>query len=407
MKKLTKASLAALSLAAILSTVACGGGSKPSDQPSQAQEQATNKPAGYTDHFPASNGFPSDWNEGAGWQTGSDPKFINLFGNYVTFLEGKTVVVADGKGEKKASFNAPDNMADATLTLRTIYSDDHQYLAVIYNGTEKVDASSVKKTKDPISTVRVLDSDANELWNKNFQSKTGVAEDVIYIAKDDSETPTRALNIETGKEEVVTPPAGSKWAGRFDGVDIFKAESKTNSGSGELSGEGWTYKANTEETSLSTASTKQPKRFGNMLEVERALTATDKKVKCDVIDPHNGKVIDLGKYNELCLTPKVLSADGNFIYFTANTSDSKVIRGIVSLSDKEFFGIGDDIDFTPTAISNDGIVYGKSGDSVAMFDFRKDTEPKKIADATMSPVKLSPSGLAVFDGGYFVVKKQL
>ena len=408
MKKLTRASLAALTLAAVLGTVACGGGEKPAeDQTAQSQEQHPNKPAGYKDKFEAAIGFPAEWNEGAGWQTDADLKNVNFFGDHVAFVQSdRSVMVADGKGEKKHNFTAPEDMTDASLTLRTIYRDGDQFLVVIYNGTAKVDASSVKKTTDPISTVRVLDSGANELWNKTFQSKTGVAEDVIFLAKDDNETPTRAVNVETGKEEVVTAPKGSKWAGRFDGVDVFKSDAVENNGLGELSGEGWTYAANTESTSLSTAATKQPKRFGNMLQVERALTETDKKKKCDVVDPHTGKVVDLGRYNEMCVEPLITSPDRNFIYFSSGTEISgDVVRGIVSLSDKEFFNIGEDIEFAPTAISNDGMVYGKSGESVAVFDFKKDTEPKKVADALVAPVKLSPSGLALFDGGYFVVKK--
>jgi hypothetical protein len=181
---------------------------------------------------------------------------------------------------------------------------------------------------------------------------------------------------------------------------VFAKNLKNDATKGSLTNGIWSYDAAAED-SLTTAATKAPVGFGRMIIAERADSGDGKKA-CDVLDPQTGKAVDLGVASGACLTEEFTSPDGNYVYFEG---EGGVDSGIVSLADKQIFSITDDIEFVPTAIANDGSVYGRSGSSAALFNFKKDTEPKKIENATEAPILVSPSGLAVFEGGTFVVKK--
>lgn len=403
MKNFTRMTLAAVALTGVLGITACGGGEKPADQNQGDQAQnAGNRPEGWTDKFAPELAFPSEWKEGSGWKATVDDENLVSIGDYIAYVdtEKRAVIAVDGKGEKKLTVDPSGELADgAETTLKTILSEGKTHLVVVQSGTSKEDPSSVKKSGAK-SLVKVYDTDLKELWSKSFPHQVTVLNDAIVAKSSDAETAGGIIGVQTGELRQVATPAGYVWAGRFDNVDIFSKSLADNATKGELTNGIWKYEAGV-DGSLTTADTVAPAAFGKMVIAERGLDADGDKA-CDVLDPQTGKTVDLGTASGACLTEGFSSPDGNYVYFEGSGSAKD---GIVSLSEKRIFTITDDIEFEPTSVSNDGIVYGRSGSNAAVFDFKKDTEPKKIADATESPILVSPSGLAVFEGGTFVVKK--
>lgn len=401
LKNFTRKTLTAVALAGMLGLTACGGGEKPADQnPTQAQN-TSNKPEGFIDKMDGSLGIPSEWNEGAGWTASIDNKDLVSFGDYIGYVDltKRTVLVVDGKGEKKLTVDPSGELADdAENSIRTVLSDGKQYLVVTQTGTSKEDPSSVKKIGTK-SVVKVYDTELKEVWSKTFPHLVSVLNDAIVAKSADDEKTGGIIGVQSGELRQVATPANHVWAGRFDNVDVFAKNLEPNATKGELTNGIWTYEAAV-DSALTSQATKPPAPFGKMIIAERA--SLDGQEKCDVLDPQTGKAVDLGVASGACLTEGFTSPDGNYVYFEG---EGGVDDGIVSLEDKQIFSITDEFDFVPTSISNDGVVYGKSSSNAAVFNFKKDTEPKKIQDATEAPIMVSPSGLAVFDGGKFVVKK--
>lgn len=413
MKNITRSSLVAISLAATLGLTGCGisqsdmGVGAGSSNPSQSQksEENPNKPVVWTEKLDGSLHLPPEWNEGAGWKASVKTGSLTSIGEYVAYVEnsnGKALVI-DGKGDKKFSTDSDGEFeGGATSTLKSVRQDGKDYLAVVQSGEAKKDPSSVKKA-GPQSIVHVFDSEMNEKWSKTFPGYINLQNDMIAIAGPavaaGTSTTSSYIDIETGESKVLTVPTGYNWVGRYDGVDIFSLISATG-GKGELTNGVWKV-TTVSEMGLSSDSTPAPKSFGSMIQTKRPAVDGRDSNACDLIDPKTGKVFDIGVATGSCITEVFSSPDDNYIHFRGGGGTND---GVLSIKDKQVFFITSDIEFTPTSVNNDGLVYGKSGDGVALFDFKKDTEPK-IHDAKRAPIMVAKNGIAGFSEDYFAVKK--
>jgi len=398
LKNIARSSVAALALVALFGLTACGGGDKPAAQPSPSQTQnqdTANKPEGWTSKLDASIGFPAGWNESAGWKASIDRNSLVSIGDYLAYLDNSKnkVFVVDAKGDKKFTTN-DENQFDGTpsTSVSVVHKDGKAFLVTIQYGTSKVDPSSVKKAGEE-SMIHVFSTDMKEAWSKSLPNKVTASNDALVVSGTSGESTITTLDVETGDAKLLNPPAGYDWAGRFSGVDVYALQKITDTG--ELTNGVWKYKA---ESSMGSGTT-MPVAFGSVISVVR-VSKTNVPKSCDLIDPSTGTTLDLGANSGACLSARFSSPDGNYVYFEADHS-----KGVISLSGKQVFTITDDISFVPTAISNDGIVYGTSGSSVAVFDFKKDTEPKKMQDASSTPIMVASNGIAVSESGYFAIKK--
>lgn len=399
LKNFTRISITALALAALLGLTACGS-SKPADQPAPAQSQSqdSNKPEVWSDHLDASLGLPADWNESAGWKTSIGSNSLVSFGDYLAYLDtakNKGIVV-DGKGDKKFSTGDSNELdGSTTAAIKVVSKDGKKYLVSTESGTSKVDASSVKKASTK-TVIHVFDTGMKEIWTKSFPGIVSVQNDAIVVSAP-AGTPTQSIvDLETGDLKVLTPPAGYDWAGRFDGVDLYSLKVPTADG-GELTNGVWKYK-----TSAVMGTVSVPAAFGNVISVQRPATSSAPGQACDLLDPKTGTVLETGSLSGMCLKATLSSPDGNYVYFVGGKSSN---GGIISLSGKRVFPITDDISFLPTSVNNDGLVYGKSGSDVAVFDFNKDTEPKKAQNVSQTPIMVAKNGIAAFESGLFAIKK--
>jgi hypothetical protein len=380
------------------------GSANPSqDQQSQANP---NKPVVWVDKLDGSLGLPSEWNEGAGWKASVKTGSLTSIGEYIAYIEstnGKALVI-DAKGDKKFSADAEGEFdGGSTSALETVRQGGTDYLVVVQSGEGQQDPSSVKKA-GPKSIVHVFDGEMNEKWSKTFPGYIDLQNDMIAIAGPavaaGSSATSSYIDIETGESKLLSVPAGYNWVGRYDGVDIFALINATG-GKGELTNGVW--KASTiSEMGLSSDSTPIPKSFGGMIQAKRPAVDGRDLNKCDLIDPETGKTFDIGVATGSCITEVFSSPDDNYIYFRGGDGTND---GVLSIKGKQVFFITSDIDFTPTSVNNDGLVYGKSGDGVALFDFKKDTEPKKIQDAKRAPTMVAKNGIAGFEEDYFAVRK--
>lgn len=414
MKNTTRNSLAVIALVAALGLTGCGIGDKDmglgkdgsGSTPAQTKAQENpNKPVVWTDHLDGALGLPSEWNESAGWKASIKNKSLTAIGEYIAYVEGSTgnAMVIDSKGDKKFSSDPKDEFeGEVDTNLKSMKQSGKDYLIVVQSGQEKKDPSSVKKA-GPKSIVRVFDAEMNEKWSKPFPSFINLQQDTITIAApavaEGTTTTSSYIDIETGESKVLTIPTGYNWVARYDGVDIFSLI-KAEPGKGEITNGVW--KVNTISEMGRIDSTPAPKSFGGMIQTKRPTVDGKDTNKCDLIDPKSGNTFDMGVATGSCLIEVFSSPDGNYVYFNGGEG---VNDGVLSVSAKQVFFITSDIDFTPTAVSNDGLVYGTTGGGVALFDFKKDTEPKKIQDAQRAPTMLAKNGIAGFDSGYFAVKK--
>lgn len=415
MKNITRSSLAAVALAATLGLTGCGisqsdmgaGTGSGGPNPEQSQDQQNpNKPMVWTDKLDGVLWLPSEWNESAGWKASVKPGSLTSIGDYIAYVEntnGKALVVGSN-GDKKFSSDAEgDFEGSSTSTLKTMRQGDTDYLVVVQSGESKQDPSSVRKA-GPKSIVHVFDSEMNEKWSKTYPGYIDLQEDMIAIAGPavaaGSSDTTSYIDIATGESKLLTIPTGYNWVGRFGGVDIF-ALIDAKGGKGELTNGVWKV-STISEMGLSSNSTPVPKTFGSMIQAKRPTVDGRDLNKCDLIDPETGKTFDIGVATGSCITEVFSSPDNNYIHFRGvdGTND-----GVLSVKDKQVFFITSDIEFTPTSVNDEGLVYGKSGDGVALFDFKKDTEPK-IHDAKRAPIMVAKNGIAAFEEDYFAVKKQ-
>jgi hypothetical protein len=379
------------------------GGANPA-QSEQSQENP-NKPVVWTDKLEGSLWLPPEWNESAGWKASVETGSLTSIGDYIAYVEssnGKAIVI-DGKGDKKFSTDADDEFeAGSISTLKSVRQGGKDYLAVVQSGEAKKDPSSVKKA-GPKSIVHVFDSEMNEKWSKTFPGNIELQNDMISVAGPAvaaGSSPTSGyIDIETGESKVLTIPAGYALVGRYDGVDVFSLVD-AKGGKGELTNGVWKV-STVSEMGLSSNSTPAPKTFGAMLQVKRPAVDGRDLNRCDLIDPKTGMVFDIGVATGTCITEVFSSPDDKYVYFRGANGTND---GVLNVSGKQVFFITSDIEFTPTSVNNDGLVYGKSGDGVALFDFKKDTEPK-IHDARRAPIMVAKNGIAGFDEGYFAVKK--
>lgn len=416
LKNTTRNSLAVAALVAALGLTGCGigspdmgmkdGGKGDSKQEQSKAPENPNKPTVWTDHIDKGLALPSDWNEGAGWKTSVKKDTLTTIGDYVAYVDAtkNIALVVDSKGDKKYASETKDEFeGDVTNDLRSMKQGGKDYLVIVQSGQAKQDPSSVKKA-GPKSIIHVFDAEMNEKWSKTFPSLINLQQDTISIAAPATTgtpvTTASYIDVETGDSKVLNIPAGYNWVARYDGVDIF-ALIKAAPGKGEITNGVW--KVNTiSEMGMSSDSTPAPKPFGGMIQVKRPTVNGKDTNKCDIVDPKTGSVFDMGVATGACVTEVFSSSDEKYVYFKGadGTRD-----GILNIAEKQVFFIGSDIDFKPTAVSNEGLVYGTSGGSVAVFDFKKDTEPKKLQDAQKPPTLLAKNGTAGFDSGYFAVKK--
>lgn len=190
-------------------------------------------------------------------------------------------------------------------------------------------------------------------------------------------------------------PAEHDWAGRFDGVDVFTKEAEEFMGPATVTNGDWTFKYY-DETGV------EP--FGTGFIIERPQNLAH-HMGCDVINPHTGKALEIAGPEDICPEEGFTSPDSNIVAFKPPFAGTDTLPGIVSLSTGKVFEISEEISFHPTAVTNDGLVYGTSKDTLATFDLNKDSQPKKVPGSTESPILVAPNGIAAFSGGYFVVKK--
>ena len=419
MKNTARNTLTAVTLAGLLGITACGTGTEnaseqtaPSTQgtetsqasPSQEADNSA-KPAGWSDSLETTLTVPAEWQGGAGWTAEIDDKPVLSIGDYIVYQEkvlnsSSPIIVVDGKGDKKETFEVtPSEFKEGDysyLSADTATKDGKKYLVVIENGKSQGDPTSVAKVDGRKSIVTAFDETLKEVWTKTVPFDVNVVNDAVTIidGKDTSDI-SNTLDVATGADVAIKTPAEHEWVGRFDGVDVFSKEPEDFMGPGTVTNGIWTAKYH-EEAGVEV--------FGTKIAVERPQNLGHQK-GCDLLDPHTGKALDISGPTGSCPEAKVTSPNRDVVYFTPEYVTSEGLPGIISLSTGKKFSISKDISFTPTAISDTGMVYGFSNHDKASFDLQKDKMPKKMLEVADAPIFVASNGVAVFNQGKFIVKK--
>lgn len=429
MKSLIRASFAAIALTAVLGVTACGTSAAPApgvavDQPSAPpagvkvkQFQSPVKTPGMT--------LPAAWDGSGGWLAEISGKFKedetmfsvgNVIGHITPDHDSKIVnpeypatklVVFDGQGNQVYESKSLAEYSESGSKLSSVSKDGKQYLVYFHGGTLMSSATSAKTTKASSMSVTVVDGNGKEVFSKLLgeneyasigaddstgETLTGVrTNDAILIKKIDPTAsavqPVKVMDVATGDVSAAPEMAGAKWAGRYDGVDIFRTATGITNGS-------WTLKGG----HLSKA--------GNLVQAQtfaKDAHGFSTGTVCNVFDPHTGKLNPaLGLAAGECIDTNGTSTNGNYI-INGNKS-------VIDVAGGKVYRVGSDLDFGIRSVTNDGTIYGEGPNNyVGHLNMGKDSEPTVEPGKTAIPYIVSDSGLAVFYDGtnfvYLVTKK--
>lgn len=224
LKNTARHTLTAVAIAGLLGLTACGSGDQPAEQntpagqasesgqasPSQeaTQEADTSaKPAGWTDTLDMFDGFPAEWQDGAGWKSTDTAKGLFALGDYLVYQPAPTgneesrVLILDGKGDAKVTLGlTPDEFKSGEfshLTTNTATKDGKVYLVVIEDGKGEGDPTSVQAAEDYKSIVTVYNEAAEKVWSKSVPNQVSVANDAIVVRSGDEKKPDTVLDLVT------------------------------------------------------------------------------------------------------------------------------------------------------------------------------------------------------------------
>jgi hypothetical protein len=326
-------------------------------------------------------------------------------------------VVFDGEGNQVFESKAKDLYSESGSILKRVSKDGKSYLVYLYGGTLASNETSAKTTKSTSMSVTVVDGEGKEVFSKLVGNNERISlgtdkstdepltdmseDDSILITKTEREggekpiseqgkiisEKVQVIDVATGNVSDVPSMPNAKWAGRYDGVDLFRnAEGITNGT--------WTVKGGHLE------------KVGNLVQAVTFTKTTDGYPDddiCNVFDPRTGKLNPgLGLTDGECIDVRATSANGNYV-INVNTS-------VLDISGGKVYRVGADLDFQIRSVTNDGTIYGKSAKGfVGHFNMGKEDEPVVEPGKNAIPYILSDSGLAAFiddaSAAYLVTKK--
>lgn len=431
MKNLTRTSLAAIGLTAVLGVTACGSNVSPAvtGESSNKPAAAGVKDAGFkTPAMTPGLTLPADWEGTGGWNVPSVKGLelsdqIVAAGNVIGYVASDSsmangnsnypptkLVVFDGEGNQVFESKAKDLYSESGSILKQVSKDGKKYLVYLIGGTLASNETSAKTTKASSMSVTVVDGDGKEVFSKLFGDKELVSigtdkstgesmndrseDDSILVTKTERDPSGKTLSEKVQVVDVATGDVSdeptmpnAKWAGRYDGVDLFRnAEGITNGT--------WTVKGGHLE------------KVGNLVQ---AITFTKTKDGyadddiCNVFDPRTGKLnpaLELAEGE--CVEVRGTSTNGNYVM--------NVNKSVIDISGGKVYRVGADLDFQIRSVTNDGTIYGKSAKGyVGHFNMGKESEPVVEPNKTGIPYILADSGLAAFiddsSAAYLVTKK--
>lgn len=439
MKNLTRVSLAAIALTAILGVTACGASISPAvpgesnDKPAAA---AGVKDKGFkTPAVTPGLTLPADWEGEGGWnvpaikglelseQIVAAGDVIGYVTDDNTIANGDSnypptkLVVFDGEGNQVYESKAKELYSESGSILKRVTKEGKSYLVYLYGGTLASSETSAKKTKSTSMSVTVVDGEGKEVFSKLLGGKerisigtdksTGEAmtnrvdDDSILITTTEVEGADKpiseqgkilsekiqVMDVATGAVSDAPSMPNAKWAGRYNGVDLFRnAEGITNGT--------WTVKGGHLE------------KVGNLVQAVTFTKTTDGYPDddiCAVFDPRTGKTNPaFGLATGECIEVRATSTNGNYVI--------NVNKSVLDISGGKVYRVGDDLDFQIRSVANDGTIYGKSGNGyVGHFNMGTEKEPVVEPGKNAIPYVLSDSGLAAFiddaSATYLVTKK--
>lgn len=425
MKNSYRISLAAFSLAALVGVTACGADNASVPPQGNSTEQSVSpatgpKDANFRSPFTHEGTvFPAGWDNSDGWwKTVADTdQPIVAAGDYTAYVDvsevvvgaakSGTLVVVDGKGHQVYTSKENSGFSEVRGNeLHRVSKNGKDYLVFIETGDLAGSETSAKKDKTYSSSVTVIDENGKEVYSKvlGANERADVGEDetttASNVSSDDSIRVTtrdsagktvgipQVLDVVTGEMSAAPSLSGAEWVGRYDGVDIFRTAEGVTNGK-------WTV-----------ATTGTIEKVGDLVQAvqnnkDKSGYATDDT--CNVFDPHTGTLNPaLGLAKDECIDVRNTSPDGNYVV-NSNTS-------VIDIAGGKVYKVGSDIDFDIESVTNDGVIYGDSGqDNAAHLNMNSDDEPTVEPGTTIAPWFVSDSGLAAFhdskDGFYFLVKK--
>lgn len=397
--------------------------------------ETSNKPAGFTDKVKTTGIVPADWKDGSGWvqdKVATDVlKTVLAIGDNTGYLApdakgpGFHLVVVDGKGTQlyASKDNSPENVS--SMNFARVLKDDKSYWVMTQTDGKKEDAPDAKKS----THVVIVDESGKEVISKTLDGTFAVnvvadAVLVLPVSADAKTAPTatKIIDVSNGDESPMPTRDGNRFAGRFNGVDVFVGTDVQKGGIGKITDGKWTIDTSsvglldrTVEGPMSVPTkfeSSAPTKVGNFLQVERVEGQKDPVTGvvaplCDLINPKTGKPATNAGGGQ-CMFPVLTSPNGTYIYFGSNGGVGN--SGLIDMSTGKTHVIINAGDFTPSAISDDGAIYGKTINGSALFNLPSDDAPRMLTEATSIPVSISKSGLAAFlvDNSKleFVVKKE-
>jgi hypothetical protein len=430
LKNVTRGALTVIAIATALGVTACGPAAAPSEQVGQGNSSAsaapsadTNKAKGFTASFnvngKGTESFPAEWKGGEG--LGVDAAYA--IGKYVGYLstpdddasstqtaspsasgyhKPKQVFVIDDKGSVvyKSKKLETEYSSMTGSSLNRVSANGKSYLVFTQNFKVKQDPSSTRAAANATS-VTVIDDQGKEISsqviNDGFATVTNGAVAIRDVANDKV---VKTVDVATAKVTDFVIPKGYKWYGTYDGVNVFGLiEAADASAEGALTNGTWTAKVHAHYSETSA-----PENFGPLMRVQRYVGFGESATAYDLMDPHTGKVVlgaDLPEGVPFSATMN--RAGTNTSAFTSPngklviTNNNGIGSGVFSITENKHYPIAADLNFEASSVTDDGYVYGQSGNGVAGYNILKEAEPKMIANATATPSEVSESGIAIFE----------
>jgi hypothetical protein len=402
LKNLARISFAAVALAAVLGSTSCAASTQPAidgSAPAAVSAPSAAKAAGFTEKL-SFTGAPEAWTDGAGWSTVTGPaaETVAVIGDYAAYLDGVqygsatdvnasvagTLVVVNGKGEivYKATPIASGHKVYSS-GVESVFKDGKQYLVYTETVKRAADPTSVKVVKDgyDLSSVTVLDENAKEVFKKELpegQWASANREDDAIRVHTEGKPEISLLDVSTGEIAPEPKLSGSEWLARVNGVDIF-----WDANSSTVTNGTWSFT----DKMPSQYAESTPTVVGNFV---RVTTNSDQNESL-TIDPRTGEeaVVNGEKING-----SITSPNRNIVNAQSG--------GFISISDKKFYPITEDMSFRAESIADNGDVYGLSDGadkrSHAYANVLTADEPKVVPGTKVNPTAVTASGLAIFGG---------
>ena len=422
LNKITRGTIAALSLAAVLGVSACG--TSPQSGASSAPEASTSATPDYSKKVPgfaagfASMSAPEGWAGSDGWtaplglDTGAKMAPAVSLGDNIGYFAAETsdgstkdaIYIADSTGDKVYSSAELPGQKSSSSYYGKISSGGVDYIYLTRLASEAVAADSIKQGKT-LPHLLIVDENGKETFSDFLSEGVDVRHKGAVLEIKNSDKVVETIDPATGNATPFTPEvmAGYTNVLTVNGGTIFVQSGDDIAENAAIVTNGdWKIKATTRK-SYGSERAIFPYQFGPYLSVPSLDAISGEKGGCAFYDLETGKQLDILK--ELgggCVEVKSTSANDRFLIFeSAATSGGGLLPGVGGVLDTEtgkaVLSKGDYADFRMLSVDNEGKVYGgltSSGGSVVL-DLVSGDEPKKI-EAERVPSMIAGNGVGVF-----------